>query len=265
MTAVFRFLITIALLTGCTHRDLQYRPEGAELSALRGAAERFVEHAQRQELEVIAGRLDVDGRKALLVFGASLAYEKREKIKAAVDQVNAAVVLAIVFEVLGAWNGAQADASVDDSVQRASRAISAQLEKDFGLSGERLLEGKADVLSTLTAQLKETREQSALRMVGSLSSTVLSGCHFSGLVVSYDLRLLRFTSWEHADLSRTFVAWKKRARSLHLAELVCDGQSGLLLLSIDDEYPEPRPVGWRFSPSDEHARLRERLREALAR
>ncbi|MDP2272732.1 MAG: hypothetical protein Q8N23_09095 [Archangium sp.] len=260
---MFRTLLVLGLLTGCTHRELQYRPTGAELASLTSAAEGFAQNAERLELEEIAARLDVDGRKALLVFGASLAYEKRERIKAAVDQVNAAVVLAIMFEVLGAWDGVQANASIDDSVTRASQAINAQLEKDFGLSGDRLLEGKPDVLSAFASQLKETRAQSARRLVGSLSSQTLSGCHSVGLIVSYDLRLLRFTSWEHADLSRTFAAWKKRARSLHLAELVCDQRAGLLLLSTEDGHPGPRIVGWRFSTADEHARLTSRLRAAL--
>lgn len=170
-----------------------------------------------------------------------------------------------MFEVLGAWDGAQAGAAIDDSITRASQAINAQLEQDFGLSGDRLLQGKGDLLSAFASQLKETPEQNATRLVGSLSSEVLSGCRLTGLLVSYDLRLLRFTSWEHADLSRTFVAWKKRARSLHVAELACDQRSGLLLLSIDDGHPEPRIIGWRFSQPDDHARLVARLRAALAR
>ncbi len=260
---MFRTLFVLALLTGCTHRDLQYRPAGAELASLINEAERFAQNADRQELETIAARLDVDGRKALLIFGASLAYEKRERIKAAVDQVNAAVVLAIMFEVLGAWDGVQANALIDDSVTRASQAINAQLEKDFGVSGDRLLESKTDLLSAFAAQLEETPAQSAIRLVGSLKDERLSACRLSGFVVSYDLRLLRFTSWAHADLSRTFVAWKKRARSLHVAELVCDQRAGLLLLSIEDGHTEPRVVGWRFSLPDDHARLTARLRAAL--
>ncbi len=261
---MFRTLLVLGLLTGCTHQDLQYRPAGDELAALTSAAERFAQNAERQELEEIAARLDIDGRKALLVFGASLAYEKRERIKGAVDQVNAAVVLAIMFEVLGAWDGVKANASIDDSITRASQAINAQLEKDFGITGDRLLDGKTDVLSAFASQLKETRAQSARRLVGSLGTETLSGCRPIGLIVSYDLRWLRFTSWEHADLSRTFVAWKKRAHSLHVAELVCDQRSALLLLSTEDGHLEPRIVGWRFSPADEHARLTARLRAALA-
>ena len=152
---------------------------------------------------------------------------------------------------------------VDDSLTRASQAINAQLEKDFGVSGDRLLEGKTDVLSDFAAQLKETPEQSTIRLAGSLKAERLDACRLSGFVVSYDLRLLRFTSWAHADLSRTFVAWKKRARSLHVAEFVCDQRAGLLLLSIEDGHTEPRIVGWRFSSPADHARLTARLRAAL--
>jgi hypothetical protein len=254
---VKRLLLTLGLLSSCSHRDFQYTPRGDELAGLTTSARAFADDAQHQRLEPIAARLDVEGRKALLVFGASLAYEKRERIKSALDQVNCAVVLAIVFEVLGAWSADQADASVGDAVERASRVIKDQLEKDFGVSG--------GVVESFTAQLTEKREETAARLVASLAGEELTGCQFTRLLVSYDLRLLRFTSWDHADLSRTFVAWKKRARSVHVAELVCEQKRGLLLLSSDDEHPAPRPVAWRFSSQEEHARIIGRLKTALSR
>ena len=251
-----RLLLALAMLSGCTHRDLQYVAKGDELVALSSAARSFAADAQEKRLEPIAASLDVEGRKAILIFGASLGYEKRERIKAAIDQVNASLVLSIVFEVLGAWNGEQADALVGDAVARASLAINDQLERDFGVSG--------DVVESFTAQLTEKREQTAARLASGLSTESLTGCRFNRLLVSYDLRLLRFTSWEHADRSRTFVAWKKRARSVHLAEVVCDQKAGLLLLSIDDQHPAPRPVAWRFSSPEAHDRLTSRLKATLA-
>jgi len=248
-------LAVVLLAAGCTPRDFLYQPRGDELDALTRVATGFAEGA------LTADQLDVDGRKALLIFGASLAYEKRERVRAAVDQVNVRVVLALAFQVLGAWSVDQSDAMIASTIEEQSKALDAELSREFGVSAQQMLGGKGDVLSALVTQLKESREESAARLLASLKPE--ASCRFTRWLVSYDVGLLRFTTWEHADRSKTFAAWKKRARSLHLGEVVCDGKSGVALFSRDDVHPSPRVVAWRFSSPDQHERLIGRLQAAL--
>lgn len=250
-------LAVVLLAAGCTPRDFLYQPRGDELDALTRVATGFAEGA------LTADQLDVDGRKALLIFGASLAYEKRERVRAAVDQVNVRVVLSLAFQVLGAWSVDQSDAMIGSTLEEQSQALDAELSREFGVSAQQLLGGKGDVLSALVTQLKESREEAAARLVTSLKGDLPPACRLTKWLVSYDVGLLRFTTWEHADRSKTFAAWKKRARSLHLAEVVCEGKSGVVLLSRDDEHPSPRVVAWRFSSADQHERLVGRLQAAL--
>lgn len=252
-----RWAVAVLVLCGCTPKNFQYEPRGDELAALTRVATGVVEG------QLAADQLDVEGRKALLIFGASLAYEKRERIRAAVDQVNVSVVLALAFQVLGAWSVDQSDAMIGATLEEQSKAIDAQLQREFGVSARQFLGGRGDLLTVLIARLNESREQSAERLVASLQNEALTSCRFTKWLVSYDVGLLRFTTWEHADLSKTFVAWKKRARSLHLGEVMCDGRSGLVLLSRDDAHPSPRVVAWRFSSPEQHERLVTRLRSAL--
>jgi hypothetical protein len=252
---VRRALLVVLVLAGCTPKDFVYEPRGEQLTALTQVATEFAEGRLTADL------LDVEGRKALLIFGASLAYEKRERLRAAVDQVNVRIVLALAFQVLGAWSVDQSDAMIDSTLEAQSKAIDAELDREFGVSAGQLLGGKGDALSALVTQLKESREESAARLLASLKPE--ASCRFTKWLVSYDVGLLRFTTWEHADRSKTFAAWKKQARSLHLAEVVCDGKSGVALFSRDDEHPSPRVVAWRFSPPDQHERLIGRLYAAL--
>lgn len=237
----------------CAPKDFQYEARGDEQRRLAVVATRFASG------DVDARLLDLDGRKALLIFGASLAYEQRERVRAAVNEAGASVVVALALQVLGGWTQAQSEGAAGAALARASRDVEAQLEREFGVSAKRLLGGE-DVLATLAAQVREPPGAAAERLLTRLRGELPRGCAFARVVVSYDVRFLRWTAWEHADRSQTFTAWKRRARSLHLAEVACDGEAGVVLLSVDEHHEAPRVVGWRFSNLEQHERLLARLR-----
>lgn len=242
----------VVACTACSPRDLRYEARGEERRALLDTATRVADG------DVDPSLLDLGARKALIVFGASLAYEKRERIRAAVDEAGASVVVALALRLLGGWSDAQSEASIADSLERASGVLEAQLEREFGASVKQVL-GGPDALTAVATQLSAPPARTTERLLEALRSDVPRACRATTVLASYDVRLLRWSKWEHADRSRSFAAWKQRARSLHLVELACEGRSGVALLGRDDQHDGPRVVGWRFSSPEQHARLVDRL------
>lgn len=249
------WLVAIGAVLGasCSPKDFRYSPAGAEREAVLAVTERFA----RGDVE--PALLDLEARKALLVFGASLAYEKSARVKAAVDEASASVVVALALQVLGGWNAERSEAAQAEALQRASKTLELQVQQEFGFSPEAVL-GEKNILDGLAAQLRETRGSAGARLLEKLVAERPPGCEQVTPLVSYDVGLLRLTSWEHADWSRTFMHWKKHAKSLHLLEVNCGAQAGLVLLAIDDAHRTPRLVGWRFSSVESHAKLVARLR-----
>lgn len=246
-------------------KDLEYRPSGREQRALSQAAGSFANRIEREEHEAIAAELDLPARKALLVLGASLAYEKNAQVAAAVEQAFAGVILgaALMF-------GGDPEPGVSimrDAIERSSRQLDEVLTRDFGASATKLLgtEGAGGtLLDRLAARHHETEAATRERLVASLRETARTHCEYRGRLVSYDFSLLRFTTWQHADLSHTFVDWKKRARSLHLVELACAEQRAFVVLATEDDYPQPRVVFFRFLPPEAFDAAKQRLLDWLA-
>lgn len=244
--------LTLALCAACAPKDFRYEPTGEDRDALLAVAARVA----AGDLE--PGQVDLEARKALLLFGASLAYEQRERVKAAVDEAGASLVMTLALQLLGGWDEAQGEAATAAALARASRTLEAQLEGEFGVSPQELL-GGPDVLTALASQAREPPEAGAARLLAKLREEPPGACHVTGLLASYDVRLLRWTRWAYADRSRTFTGWKRHARSLHLVELSCEARRGVVLLARDERHAGPRVVGWRSSSPTLHARLLARL------
>jgi hypothetical protein len=260
-----RALAVLLLLTGCSHRTLQYLPTGEERGEVERASEAFVRRVERRDSAGIVADVDFDARKALVVFAASLAFEKRARIRAAVSEVEAMVVLAIAFTLLGddfeRW-----EPGIDEAGRRASGVMSEVLEREWGITADQLESSRdgQSALEGLVTQLRSPKEAQAARAAASLDGLHLTDCRVIGPFVSYRLGLLRHTRWAHADTSRTFVAWKARVQRLHLVELGCTEQRGFVLLSTEDGRPAPRVVLWRFFSPAQHAQVSTKLRAALA-
>jgi hypothetical protein len=253
-------LISTALMvTGCEVglTQLEYRPSGREQQALARAAGTFAGRVEHQESERIIEELDLSARKALLVFGASLAYEKNPQLQRGVEEALAGIFMGLGFLFFDLPD--TADGLVRVGLERGSQTIALELEKEFGGSAQTLLGttgGKGTLLEKLSAR---HTEPAGARLRALLDAGAHTGCRYQGRVVSFELGLLRFTGWNHADLSRTFVDWKRRARSLHLVEVGCADARAFVVLATEDDHPEPRVVFFRFLPAEAFEQAKGRL------
>jgi hypothetical protein len=200
--------------------------------------------------------VDPEGRKALLVFAASLAFEKSEKLQGYVELATLAVTFVIAVAVLG--KSCAVDLTDSESFHRGARwlleRIEAEVAKELGGFGLGAGPGGLD------QALKDLRNPMGPAQVADrflAAKGTVTGCRMDGPPWAFRAWLLKHESWKYAERSKTFSAWKERIDKVFVPHLACDGQDALLVLT---SYGAGLMLAdWRFFPSSEWPALQKRL------
>jgi hypothetical protein len=253
--------VALVLAVACGHTVFQFRPSGAQASALDAAVQRFVAASQTKNGALVADDVDLEGRKAF--FELTLHFAQTQT-RAGRELVALAGLFAMIVIPLAYVGGT--DTPLLDILYDRARDLAVAMEAELGpLLPETADAGTGtklgDLATAVAARQNEASRTHVERLVASGFADELHECAASRLV-SYHASLLNHLDSEPSG--HTYLAWKEHVRAAHLYVVRCRERDGVVLFDDYDDRPRPGLVGWRFFTHDEWARLEPRVRRALA-
>jgi hypothetical protein len=231
-----------------------YHPTGQEAADIAAFVTELGAAIERGDTSSLQGRLDPDGRKALIVFAANLAFEDSAKIKGYVELGAMAVVVAMGVEALAKScpvDTLDLTRGLDWLLDRIRLAAAQDLGSLLPELGSR---GGLDALAERFQ--RGTRPGALEERLRDVAGSA-RGCRYVEPTLSFRAWLLEHETWSHAEMSHTFRAWKERIERVHAAHLACDGQDALVILT---SYGGPLQLAdWHFFPSAQWPSVQARL------
>lgn len=251
----------ITTLTACTHVIYQFRPSGAEQTALDQATARFVAAANHDDFSALQGQVDLVARRALLQLAVKLGAHHTQAGRQAESAVLFAVLVLAVQAYVGATDAEDVQWVYDAFLSQAEEFRGKlQEELGVGLNAEEL-GGDAGVQAALTvleARLQQSPEQRTARILAGIGPAPSGGGCQARRLVSYHGELLQHLG-DDAPTHEPWRSWSRTVTALHLVEISCRDRAFAVLYAGD------RLVFARqFAPS-EWARARAWLNPRLER
>ncbi len=247
--------LVFAILPACSHTYFQFTPNATETADLVRAEEALLAAGAAKDEAAIAPRMDPDGRKATFLAAHDLIGQKTDAGKA----LDGLAVATILVAALDGTFGAGGEVG-SDFVERATPWFRDQVEK--GVASK--VFGKVNLRGLVPAMGEEffpSADSRRARLATRFAAELPEGCVAAGIIVSYRASILDHVEWDWAAQSRTFAAWRKEVRAIHLAKLACGEKTGLWMLDTYDR--EIRLVGWHYFSPKEWAAVEPRLKKSL--
>ena len=242
----------VALGLGCSHADFQYEPAAPEAKRLVDTPASLIAAGEAKDTGAVAGMMDPEGRKAMLLIAHDVAGQKSEAARA-IDALALGIMIGMAF-------GAE-DAELIDFAEKGLEYFKPRMESELATS--LLAKGSASkLLPDLVADMKDRPEVRRPKLAASFIAGLPSGCRTATPIVSYNASILDHIDYDWAKESTTFDGWKARVRAMHLVRVDCAEKIGLWVMSsYADE--TPRLAAWHYFTPAQWAKLEPKIDDKL--